>query len=79
MLGDADSGGVCSVRSPKGIVHKKIAQLGQRSREARIILLFATEEARVLEQQYLPGLKIAAGLNCFIGVRGLDEDDLAAR
>ena len=79
MLGDADSGGVCSVRSAKGIVHKKVAQLRQGTREARIIFLFAAEEARVLEQKYLPGLEIAAGLNCFIGVRGLDEDDFTAR
>ena len=62
---------------PKRIIHKKVAEVGQRPRKARIVLLFSAEEAGVLENEDLSFLDSATGLDRFVGIRRLDEGEVA--
>jgi len=68
---------VRAVRCSERIVDEAVAQLGESSRETLIILLFPTQEPRVLEQEDLARLDALACLEGFIRVSGLDEDHLA--
>jgi hypothetical protein len=53
VLRDTHGGTVRAVRRAKGIVHEEVAELGERARQLRVVLLLAGVEAGVLQQQEL--------------------------
>jgi len=59
----------------KGVVHVEITQLGQPARQSLVVLLFAAQEARVLEENNACR-RFVRLLDRFVGVRRLDEDDV---
>src|SRR5438105_10163928 len=62
------------MRGTERIVHEEITELGERSRKPLVVLLFAAEEAGVLEQKDLAGLEILARLDRFVGIGALNEN-----
>ena len=64
------------MRRAEGVVDVEVAELGERAREARIVLFLAAEEARVLEQQHLAVLASWLALSASSRIGGLDEDHL---
>src|SRR5687768_11790119 len=67
------------MRGAERIIDEEISELREGPRKARIVLLFAAEEACILEEQRLSGLEPVGCLHRLIRIRGLDERDGATQ